>query len=82
VAHNRPYAGGYVLERHADLAAGIHAMQIEIDRSSYLDARMVQPGPGLDDVVAVLSALVRRLAASVAELAESGRDSILPLAAE
>src|SRR3546814_1825188 len=28
-AHNRPYAGGYVLERHADPRRGIHALQIE-----------------------------------------------------
>ncbi len=38
-AHNRPYAGGYVLERHADPAGGIHAMQLEISRDLYLDSR-------------------------------------------
>lgn len=81
VAHNRPYAGGYVLERHADPSAGIHAMQIEVDRSCYLDARMVEPGAGMDSVVAELSRLVRRLSARVVELA-SGGDPALPLAAE
>ncbi|MEE4450918.1 N-formylglutamate amidohydrolase [Novosphingobium resinovorum] len=71
-AHNRPYAGGYVLERHADPRAGLHAMQIEIDRSRYLDSALVELGEGTDGIVADLSALVRRLAALVAEL---GRDS-------
>lgn len=67
-AHNRPYAGGYVLERHADPAKGIHALQLEIDRSSYLDARLVEPGAGFADMVTLLSGLVRRMAAEVADL--------------
>lgn len=68
-AHNRPYAGGYVLERHAAPGRGIHALQIEIDRASYLESGLVEIGPGFDGVVALLSGLVRRLAAGVATLA-------------
>lgn len=45
---NTPYAGGHILERHGQPARGIHALQVEIDRSLYLDARLDQPGPGLD----------------------------------
>ena len=82
VAHNRPYAGGYVLERHARPANGIHAMQVEIDRSIYLDARMEEPGAGFDEVAALLSGLVRRLAGVVAELASDRDGQIWPLAAE
>jgi N-formylglutamate amidohydrolase len=67
-AHNRPYAGGYVLERHARPEAGIHAVQLEIDRSSYLDSRLAEPGAGFDAMVSLLSGLVRRLGAEVAEL--------------
>ena len=67
-AHNRPYAGGYVLERHAAPAAGLHALQIEIDRTCYLDSRMDQPGEGLDAMAAVLTGLVRRLATEVVAL--------------
>ena len=72
VAHNRPYAGGYVLERHARPQHGLHALQIEIDRSRYLDPRLKEPGPGFDATVAVLSTLVRALAAAVAELGRPG----------
>ena len=71
-AHNRPYAGGYVLERHADPAGGIHALQLEIDRTSYLDSRMAEPGPGFDDMVRMLAGLVRRLAIAVADLGRRG----------
>lgn len=68
VAHNRPYAGGYVLDRHASPRAGIHALQLEIDRSSYLDSRLVDPGKGFAAIAHLLAGLVRRLAGDVAEL--------------
>lgn len=70
-AHNRPYAGGYVLERHAAPAEGIHAVQLEIDRSCYLDGRLAELGPGFAGMVALLAGLVRQLAAEVAELGQA-----------
>jgi N-formylglutamate amidohydrolase len=73
VAHNRPYAGGFVLDRHARRTAGIHAVQIEIDRTAYLDAAMAEPGPGFESVVALLVGMVRQLADDVAGL---GRDRL------
>ena len=75
-AHNRPYAGGYVLDRHAVPARGVHAMQVEICRSAYLDSRLREPGPGLAGVARVLTGLVRRMAEELA----AGRR--LPQAAE
>jgi len=65
-AHNRPYAGGYVLDRHGVPARGIHALQIEVCRSAYLDARLTDPGPGLAPVARTMAALVRRLAGELA----------------
>lgn len=67
-AHNRPYAGGYVLERHAAPGEGLHALQLEIDRSSYLDSRLTEPGKGFAAMAHLLSGLVRRLAVEVAAL--------------
>lgn len=81
-AHNRPYAGGYVLERHADPAAEIHALQLEINRASYLDSRLVEPGPGFEDMIALLCGLVRRLGADVAALGSGGAAGRWPEAAE
>ena len=70
-AHNRPYAGGYVLERHARRREGVHCLQLEIDRSSYLDSRLSEPGQGFGAVVDLVTAMVRRLADDVAAI---GRD--------
>ena len=57
VAINAPYPGGHILGRHGRPALGIHAVQIEIDRSLYLDAALRDPGPGL----ARTAALLRRM---------------------
>ncbi|OYW44435.1 MAG: N-formylglutamate amidohydrolase [Sphingomonadales bacterium 32-68-7] len=65
-AHNRPYAGGYVLDRHAAPARGVHALQVEICRSAYLDARLSEPGPNLAAIVRVLAGMVRRMADELA----------------
>jgi len=81
-AHNRPYAGGYVLDRHAAPRLGVHAMQIEVDRASYLDQRLAEPGAGLPDVTALLAGLVRRLAAEVVDLVRLDSSSDWPEAAE
>ncbi|GEN99999.1 N-formylglutamate amidohydrolase [Novosphingobium sediminis] len=67
-AHNRPYAGGYVLERHARRHAGVHCLQLEIDRRTYLDPAMAEPGPGLDSTVDIVATLVQRMAIAVADL--------------
>ena len=54
---NEPFAGGHVIERHARPAHGVHALQIEIDRSCYLDARLSAPGPGFDRAAGLIEAL-------------------------
>jgi N-formylglutamate amidohydrolase len=74
-ACNDPYAGGHIIERHGRLAEGIHALQIEIDRSAYLDTLLRSPGPGFDRAA--------RLIAGVSEaLAAAARGDTLPIAAE
>lgn len=70
MAHNRPYSGGYALDHHASPRRGLHALQIEVCRTSYLDARLDQPGPRLGAVVRVLAGLVRSLAREVATLGD------------
>ncbi|QUL39324.1 N-formylglutamate amidohydrolase [Erythrobacter sp. JK5] len=68
VAHNRPYSGGYVLDRHSDPRRGLHAVQIEVCRSAYLDNRLSEPGEGLLPLAALLSDLVRELGVETARL--------------
>ena len=57
-ALNSPYAGGHVLSRHGVPTTGIHAVQLEFDRTLYLDARLTQPGPGMDATVELLRGII------------------------
>lgn len=75
VARNIPYAGGYVLERHARPLAQVHAIQVEIDRRLYLDSRLDTPGPGVARLAGIIADLADMLAALRPE-------STLPIAAE
>ncbi len=43
VQTNHPYAGGYILERHGKPASNIQALQLEVDRSLYLDRSLREP---------------------------------------
>ncbi len=64
-ACNTPYAGGYIVARHGAPARGVHALQMEIDRSAYLDVELRSPGPGFAAscrlVACVVTALEDRL---------------------
>jgi N-formylglutamate amidohydrolase len=60
---NDPFAGGHIIERHAKPASSIHALQIEIDRRCYLDARLARPGSGFDQV----ATFIERLAVELGE---------------
>jgi N-formylglutamate amidohydrolase len=59
---NDPFAGGHVIERHARPARGVHALQIELDRRSYLDAALKGPGTGFDKAASLIEALAVGLA--------------------
>lgn len=72
---NTPYSGDYILQRHGDPARGIHALQLEVDRSLYLDSHLREPSAGLNAVAGFVQAVVSDLAdqalgASFAEAAE------------
>lgn len=57
-AINHPYAGGHILRHHARPQRGLHAIQIEIDRSLYLDAHYYQPTERLEWMRKFISRLV------------------------
>ncbi|TCD05416.1 N-formylglutamate amidohydrolase [Erythrobacteraceae bacterium CFH 75059] len=65
VAHNLPYAGGYILDRQAAPRHGIHAVQVEVCRSLYLDQSLRELGTGADSVVRALEQLVLGLASAL-----------------
>ncbi|PXA99510.1 N-formylglutamate amidohydrolase [Nostoc sp. 3335mG] len=62
LAINHPYAGGHILAAHARPQNGVHALQLEIDRSLYLDAGLDQPGVGLEATATMVRAVLDRLA--------------------
>jgi N-formylglutamate amidohydrolase len=62
VARNVPYAGGYTTEHYGRPAAGVHALQIEIDRGLYLNETTLKPGRGYDKVKTDLTRIFARLA--------------------
>ena len=58
---NAPFAGGHISERHGAPAMGVHALQIEVDRTCYLADDLVTPGPGFDRIAALFEALAAGL---------------------
>lgn len=63
VAANAPFAGGHITQRYGLPSRGRHAIQIEIDRGLYLDARAIEPGRGYDDFARALAEVIPALAA-------------------
>ena len=62
---NYPYAGGYILERHGRMEKDIHALQLEVDRSCYLDRSLREPSDRLPGVADHIANLAERLAAQI-----------------
>jgi N-formylglutamate amidohydrolase len=58
---NEPFAGGHVVERHANPAGNVHALQVELDRRIYLDGALREPGAGFDRAAAFIETLAVRL---------------------
>ncbi|MFG1420841.1 N-formylglutamate amidohydrolase [Roseixanthobacter liquoris] len=67
VVRNKPYAGGYITEHYGNPAAGLHAVQIEINRGLYMDEANYQRGADFYRVRADLCAAMAGLVARTAE---------------
>ncbi|WP_194745438.1 N-formylglutamate amidohydrolase [Thermaurantiacus tibetensis] len=76
-ARNHPYAGGHTLERHARPAEGLHAIQVELCRSLYMNPETLEPHAGFAPLAALLADVVAELVATLSPLSPA-----LPLAAE
>ena len=64
---NVPYAGGYITARHGKPLDGIHALQVELDRSLYLDPALRAPGDGFDRTAQLIADIAAALAAAALE---------------
>jgi N-formylglutamate deformylase len=69
VGRNIPYAGGHTTAFHADPANGVHTLQIEIDRSLYLEPSRLARGRHFERVAERLTSLVEAITAAAPTLA-------------
>lgn len=77
VAHNKPYAGGFITEHYGRPAKSLHALQIEVNRGLYMNERTFQKSSGFDALADDLA----RFAADLMAIPEYHFTG-LPLAAE
>ena len=70
VQRNKPYAGGYITEHYGTPQAGIHAIQIEINRAVYMDEGRLEKTARFPEVAAALTAIAGELTTVV--LGEGG----------
>jgi N-formylglutamate amidohydrolase len=69
VLRNKPYAGGFITEHYGDPAAGLHAVQIEINRALYMEEREYRKSDRFETVRADLGRMVSALAAATTQIA-------------
>ena len=58
---NTPYSGDYILKKHGNPARGIHALQLEIDRTLYLDSDLREPILAMKSVAGFIQSVVSDL---------------------
>lgn len=63
VAHNKPYAGGFITEHYGRPAHGLHALQIEVNRGLYMDERTYRKSRGFAALADDLARFIEKLIA-------------------
>jgi N-formylglutamate deformylase len=61
VSRNKPYAGGFITEHYGNPSAGLHAIQLEINRALYMDERRYERTAGFNRLAADLETLAQRI---------------------
>jgi N-formylglutamate deformylase len=61
VSRNKPYAGGFITEHYGNPAAGLHAIQLELNRALYMDERRYERTAGFSRLAADMETLGKRL---------------------
>ena len=61
VLRNKPYAGGFITQNHGAPHRGQHALQIEINRSLYMNEATLEKTAGFQDMRALLEKLCASL---------------------
>ncbi len=68
VTRNAPYAGGYTTRHYGRPDAGVHALQIEINRALYMDETRIERRPYLATLRAQMRGVIDTLSEVVPEL--------------
>ena len=63
VSRNTPFAGAYVTQHYGRLGRNQHAIQVEIDRSIYMDERLIVPHEGFEEIRQRLQQVIAGIAA-------------------
>jgi len=63
VSRNKPYAGGFITEHYGNPAAGLHTVQLEVNRALYMDERRFERGANFLTVARDLEAMADALQA-------------------
>jgi len=71
VTRNVPFAGAYITQAYGKPSKGQHAVQVEIDRSLYMNEKLIRPNGDFESVRAAL----RKVVADVADIGQ-GRTSL------
>ncbi|MEK1872347.1 MAG: N-formylglutamate amidohydrolase [Rhizobium altiplani] len=66
---NKPYAGGFITEHYGRPSRGLHALQIEVNRSIYVDEVTLEKRSDFALVAAAITAFMRQMAVYVAQFA-------------
>ena len=62
VARNSPFAGAYMVRQYGRPSKHHHAIQIEIDRSIYMDEKTIRPSGNFGAIRTALRAIVQQIA--------------------
>lgn len=65
VAHNKPYAGGFITEHYGRPARGLHAIQIEVNRGLYMDERTYRKSSGFAALADDIGRFIRQIIAAL-----------------
>jgi N-formylglutamate deformylase len=82
ISVNDPYAGGYTTQRYGRPLDHIHVLQIELDRTLYMDELRIKPHGGFVGLRESLTAVLAELAEIIPELGLGGAQPNFPMAAE
>ena len=69
VARNSPFAGAYIATAYGRPSRGLHVVQVEIDRSLYLDEARVQLRPDFAVFQALISGVIARITGTTQDAA-------------